>query len=105
MENMENKIQDRNREMGHILQEARCRKNITVKICAQLIGTSRRRYSAMECGEAIIGAAELEVLIDFLEIPRHRFWRMENPDHVLIPFTPGKPLCVTFDVRDDTTVK
>ena len=105
MEHMEDKIQERNREIGHILQEARSRRNITVTTCAQLIATSRRRYTAMECGETIIGAVELEILIDFLEIPRQKIWSVEGPDHILIPFTPGKPLCVIFDVRDDKTVK
>ena len=105
MEDQGNKIQDRNREIGHILQEARSHKRITVTICAQLIGTSRRRYTAMECGEAMIGAAELEILIDFLEIPRHKIWRVEGPDQILISVTPGKPLCVLLDVRDDTGVK
>ena len=67
MEAPENKIQERNREIGRIVKEARSKKNISVTTCANLIDTSRRRYVAMEEGEAIIGIAELEVLIKFLE--------------------------------------
>ena len=105
MEHLENKIQDRNREIGRILQEARSHKNITVTTCAQLIGTSRRRYTAMEFGETMIGIAELEILIDFLEVPRQRIWDVESSDQIVIPFTPGKPVQVVFDVRGDVATQ
>ena len=86
-----------------MLQEAHNDKNITVTTCAQLIGTSRRRYSAMERGEAMIGVAELEVLIDFLGVPSHKIWHLaaceECTDQIFVPVTPGKPVQIVFDVR------
>jgi transcriptional regulator with XRE-family HTH domain len=103
MQTQEVRIQERNREIGRILQEARSLKNITVTICAQLIGTSRRRYAAMERGEAMIGIAELEVLMDFLNIPSHKIWQIVSgegsTDRLFVPFTPGKPVQIVFDVR------
>lgn len=103
MQTQETRIQERNREIGHILQEARTHRNITVTICAHLIGTSRRRYTAMERGEAMIGVAELEVLIDFLGVPAYKIWQTENnnecTDQLIVPFTPGKPVQIVFDIR------
>ena len=103
MQTQEIRIQERNRELGRVLQEARSLKNITVTTCAQLIGTSRRRYTAMERGEAMIGVAEWEVLMDFLGVPPHKIWQLANSaggtDQLLVPFTPGKPVQIVFDAR------
>lgn len=103
MQTQEARIQERNREIGQILQEARSHKNITVTICAQLIGTSRRRYAAMERGEAMIGVAELEVLMGFLNIPSHKIWQLASSegsaDQIFVPFTPGRPVQIVFDAR------
>jgi hypothetical protein len=66
MEIQIDKIYECNREIGEILQEARTKKNIPLSTCAKVIGTSRRRYASMEQGEAMIGIAEMEVLMDFL---------------------------------------
>ncbi len=103
MQTQEMRMQERNREIGRVLREARMYKSITVTICANLIGTSRRRYVAMEKGEAMIGVAELEVLIDFLSVPVYKIWQTENnderPDQVVIPFTPGRPVQIVFDIR------
>jgi transcriptional regulator with XRE-family HTH domain len=103
MQNQELRIQERNREIGRVLREARRHRNITVTICAELIGTSRRRYSAMERGEAMIGIAELEVLIDFLEVPPQRIWHLTDKelktDQIFVPFTPGEPVQIVFDAR------
>jgi len=62
-------FQERNRAPGQLLLAARSACNIPLSTCAKLIGTSRRRYMAMEQGEAMIGFAEFEVLMDFLHIP------------------------------------
>lgn len=99
----ERRIQERNREIGRVLRETRDHRNITVTMCAELIGTSRRRYTAMERGEAMIGVAELEVLIDFLGVPSHKIWHLTgkegNADQIFVPFTPGKPIQIVFDAR------
>jgi transcriptional regulator with XRE-family HTH domain len=103
MEAQENKIQGRNREIGQILQEARTQKNIPLSTCAELVGTSRRRYMAMEQGEATIGAAELEVLIDFFNIPVHKIWPGKDTGaaarQITLEALPGEKLQIVVDVR------
>lgn len=92
MEAQREEIEARNREIGLILQEARKRKDIPITTCANLIATSRRRYTAMEEGVALIGAAELEVLVEFLEISAQMLW----------PAIPGVSRKVALDaVRGD----
>jgi transcriptional regulator with XRE-family HTH domain len=105
MQTQETRIQERNREIGRVLQEVRSHRNITVTTCAQLIGTSRRRYAAMERGEAVIGIAELEVLMDFLDVPSYKIWHLPNSegsaDRLFVPFTPGRPVQIVFDARKE----
>ncbi len=103
MEAQENKIQERNREIGQILQEARTQKNIPLSTCAELVGTSRRRYMAMEQGEATIGAAELEVLMEFFNVPVHKIRHDKDTVAVARQITlealPGEKLQIIVDVR------
>ena len=103
MQNQELRIQERNREIGRVLRESRRHRDITVTTCAELIGTSRRRYAAMERGEAMIGLAELEVLVDFLGVPPRRFSHLTemeaSTDQIFVPFTPGEPVKIVFDAR------
>jgi transcriptional regulator with XRE-family HTH domain len=103
MEAQENRIQERNREIGRLLLEARIQKNISVTTCANLVGTSRRRYTAMEQGEATIGVAELEVLMTFLEVPTYRIWCGKDasviPRQVVVEALPGETLQIVVDVR------
>ncbi len=94
---------DRNRELGLVLQAARRAKNLSVTRCAQLVGTSRRRYLAMERGEAIIGVAEFELLLAFLEIPTQQIWGVqlqEGAMHLVrVRATPGETIQIVVDVR------
>lgn len=103
MQNQELQIQERNREIGRVLREARRQRDITVTACAELIGTSRRRYAAMEQGVAMIGLAELEVLVDFLGVPPRKFSHLAveeaSTDQIFVPFTPGEPVKIVFDAR------
>ncbi len=85
MEYLDNSLQERNRQIGQILREARLEKDISISTCAKLLKTSRRRYIAMEQGETIIGAAELERLAAFMDIPPHKIWNAKNP--LTPPFT------------------
>ena len=71
-------LRERNREFGRILQEARLLKGMSLLACAGLIGTSSERYAALEAGESPIGAAELEVLVRYLEIPPRKVWPGES---------------------------
>ncbi len=103
MEDQENRILARNREIGQILREARAKKDISVTTCAKLVRTSRRRYIAMEQGEAIIGVAELEVLMAFLEVPADKVWRGKDipviSRQVLLEALPGQILQIVVDIQ------
>jgi transcriptional regulator with XRE-family HTH domain len=77
------KMLSRNSEIGKILQNAREYRNIPVTKCAELVGTSRRRYLAMEEGKATIGAVELEELVRFLGVPVQRVWRIAGGSEVI----------------------
>jgi transcriptional regulator with XRE-family HTH domain len=84
-------IEERNREIGQILQEARERQRLTVSECANFIATSRRRYTAMERGEATIGAAELEALMDFLGLSPRAVWQaVADPTSRQVVVHPGE---------------
>jgi len=61
-------LQERNREIGAALEEARLLQRKTVTECAALLKTSRRRYNAMERGEIAISIAEMELLLQYLKI-------------------------------------
>jgi hypothetical protein len=99
MHDISAKIQQRNQEIGKILREARGRKLIPVTKCADLIATSRRRYTAMENGEVAIGIAELEILMDYLEVPAHEIWDEvkddEDSPHLIVQARPGE----TVEIR------
>jgi transcriptional regulator with XRE-family HTH domain len=97
------KLQERYRQVGQVLREARGRKNESVTRCADLISTSRRRYAALENGETIIGVAELELLIDFLEISRDAVWPDWKSDKVAQQFTvqamPGETVQIVVAIK------
>ena len=103
MEEQENRILARNREIGQILREARTKKDISVTTCAKLVRTSRRRYIAMEQGEAIIGIAELEVLMAFLEVPTEKVWQGKDipsiSRQVVLEALPGQVLQIVVAVQ------
>lgn len=67
--NLEARVQQRNRQIGSMLMQARLHQKRTVTECAALLGTSRRRYSAMERGEVPISIVEMEILIEYLHLP------------------------------------
>ena len=67
----------RNREIGALLKQARTARDESSESVAKVIGTSRRRYAAMERGEALIGAVELDVLRKHFGIPASRLWYTE----------------------------
>lgn len=61
-------LQQRNREIGAVLEKARLLQRRTVTECAALLKTSRRRYNAMERGDVAISVAEMELLLQYLKI-------------------------------------
>ncbi len=107
MEAKENKIQERNREIGEVLRETRLERNVPLAACANLVGTSRRRYMAMEQGETTIGLAELEVLMAFLQVPVQKIWHDRDtlivPRQVVVEALPGERLQIVVDIRNAVT--
>ncbi len=103
MGDQEKRLLERNREIGLVLREARTKKDIPITTCAKLIDTSRRRYIAMERGEAIIGVAELEVLMAFLEVPVEKVWHGKDTPvvsrQVMLEALPGQVLQIVVDIR------
>lgn len=65
-------------EIARLLKAARLEKKLTVTECAGLVGTTRRRYGAIEKGEAILGAAEMLMLTRFLGVPARRVWEIAD---------------------------
>jgi transcriptional regulator with XRE-family HTH domain len=96
-------LRKRNEEIGQLLRAARGRKHVPVTKCADLVGTSRRRYVSLESGEVAIGVAELEALMDFLEISIDEIWhgakREVAPHQVVIQALPGEPVQILLDIR------
>jgi len=97
------RLQQRNQEIGTLLVQARKLQHRSVTECAERLATSRRRYSAIERGEAAVSAAELELLIDYLQIPAHMFWKGAYPQaevqHLVVQAAPGKTLQVVVEVQ------
>jgi DNA-binding XRE family transcriptional regulator len=65
-------------EITRLLKAARLEKKLTVTECAGLVGTTRRRYGAIEKGEATLGAAELLMLMRFLGVSPGRIWEIAD---------------------------
>jgi transcriptional regulator with XRE-family HTH domain len=63
------RMQRRNVELGRMLQTARVNRKASISECAALIGTGRPRYRDIESGESYVTAVELEMLMEFLQIP------------------------------------
>jgi transcriptional regulator with XRE-family HTH domain len=63
------KFRESSKAIGQLLHQVRTQRGISVTKCAALIGTSRRRYSSIEQGNALIYVVELALLADFLHIP------------------------------------
>lgn len=90
----------RNRELGQVLKTAREYAGLLQKDCAERIGTYRQRYAAIERGEEPVGAAELEVLARYLDIPSFLIWptdqdaaRATATERLLyVPTLPGEAL-------------
>jgi transcriptional regulator with XRE-family HTH domain len=95
-------IQRRQREIGSILGAARQQQQRTVTDCATILGTSRRRYTAIERGEAIIGAVELEILAEYLHIDPGLLWHnlgsSEQARKVVVQASPGEDLQIVIRV-------
>lgn len=63
-------IGKRNAEIMKVVAMYRHKCRLSMRRCAQELSVGQKRYRLMELGERPIGAAELEVLMRFLNIPR-----------------------------------
>ncbi len=97
------RLQRRNQEIGSLLAQARKLQHRSVTECAALLATSRRRYSAIERGDAAVSVAELELLMSYLDIPIQVVWKREHlraeVQHILVQALPGKTLQVVVEVQ------
>ena len=92
-----------NRQIGRTLEEARTSQRITITTCARAISTSRRRYAAIEAGEAMLGLPEAMVLASMLSIGAQALWPSYEPiqeqdtKRVVIQIPKGQSLQVVIE--------
>lgn len=98
-------LQHRNREIGEILAVARRQQHRSVTECAEMLATSRRRYNAIERGEAAINAGELEILVRYLEVPADKVWpellASATPRQIIVQVRPGEPIQFVVEVKEN----
>jgi transcriptional regulator with XRE-family HTH domain len=70
-------LYERNQEIGRALERARKRAKKSIKQCAEVLGTSWRRYREIERGTVYVAAVELEALVSYLSVPPHEVWPTE----------------------------
>jgi transcriptional regulator with XRE-family HTH domain len=103
MSTVANHLQRRNQEIGSVLAQARQQQHRSVTECAAVLATSRRRYSAIEQGAVAVSAAELELLMEYLEIPARQLWQNEHSPsgihHLVVQAPPGKTVQVVVEVQ------
>jgi len=66
---LEAEARRRSEEIGALLAEARAVERRSITECANLIGTSRKRYRGIEAGTTEISFLELEALVSYLNLP------------------------------------
>jgi transcriptional regulator with XRE-family HTH domain len=64
----------RKKEIGRLLRHRRLGQGLNLLQCAEHIGTSRQRYSAIEAGKSPIHLVEFEELIKLLTIKPNEIW-------------------------------
>lgn len=101
--------QQRNREVGRILREARQRNGRTVTECAMLLRTSRRRYTAIEEGTVAIQLIELEDLMAYLGISAYTLWKPDASieaqpatQTIVVTAQPGHVVQLVLEIREES---
>lgn len=74
MDTLATTLNDVNRNLGMVLADARSRRHCTITACAAVVGTSRRRYAAIERGDVPITFAELVLLAQYFDLPVDLVW-------------------------------
>jgi transcriptional regulator with XRE-family HTH domain len=90
-----NWFQQRSKQIGAVVLHARMQQKRTVTECAAMIGTSRRRYAAMERGDVAFSFVELERLICYLGI---------EPGHISPQIVLAERRSVTIEEQPDAIV-
>lgn len=67
-------MQERDRQIGAVLQAIREAEELPVSACAAYIGVSRDRYKDMEKGRSAITITQVEWLAWMFDIPLHELW-------------------------------
>ncbi|MBF6611708.1 MAG: helix-turn-helix transcriptional regulator [Chloroflexi bacterium] len=97
-------FQDRDRELGEILRQAREEAGRSISECAAKLSISRKRYGKLEKGYAPIYAAELEALVRFLGISPSQVFPQDmpggkgKPAPVIISALPGESVQIVVNV-------
>lgn len=98
------RIAARQREIGEIIREHRKLQGMTLEQCGEFLGMRRQSFSAIENGETAIGAAELELLMEYLNITRDEMWPQKQTEgrvrRVELPILPGETLQITVDMAE-----
>lgn len=96
--------QERNQEIGALLQKARLRAKKSIRATAAHLGTTKERYTAIESGRSFVTAVELEDLLRWLGIPFHEVWPPEitgDPPDVIVSALPGQAVTIRVQVATD----
>lgn len=95
-------LNERSRIIGAALRRARRRNTMSIRQCAKLLGTSPRRYTAIEQGTVYIGAPELQAMTILLRIPSHEVWPEPAPEankrQVIVEALPGESIQIMVNV-------
>jgi transcriptional regulator with XRE-family HTH domain len=76
-EELAERMQARNREIGLLLSQARRAKNLTLEACSEAIGISRQYLSLVEQGQSSISVFHLSELCQILGVPVAAFFPAE----------------------------
>lgn len=98
---VEAEVRRRSAEVGALLAEARQAQRRSITECAELIGTSRKRYRNIEAGAAEITFVELEALVQYLSVPISMLWPQiqDKADHyITLQAKQGETLRLTVKI-------
>lgn len=102
---VEVEVRKRSEEIGALLIEARLSVRRSITECAQLIGTSRKRYRNIESGVVDITFVELEAVMQYLNVPMERLWQPTEKDHIErrinVKTEPGKAVHLIVELTSD----
>ncbi len=71
-------VTERNKEIMDIVASYRRSRGRTQRDCALLLNKDESTYNMLDNGTYFVLAAELDLLIDYLEIPRYELWPPSN---------------------------